>query len=135
MDPVFTHMLELSSKVGSALAAIGANDLAGSVLTEAAEVGNYFPENTDLNSVLWQFEKLLQTEGLPQDPTHERERIHSVVLYYASRMEAVTPFHPQPSTSNNRLDQAWNQGTEGVALWMLEKIVGQPQDLQRRNPY
>ena len=46
-------MLELSSKVGSALAAIGANDLAGAVLTEAAEVRYYLPENTDLNSVLF----------------------------------------------------------------------------------
>ncbi len=36
-------MLELSSKVGSALAAIGANDVAGSVLTEAAEVRGTFP--------------------------------------------------------------------------------------------
>lgn len=36
-------MLELSSKVGSALSAIGANDVAGSVLTEAAEVRCIFP--------------------------------------------------------------------------------------------
>lgn len=36
-------MLELSSKVGAALSAIGANDIAGSVLTEAAEVRCTFP--------------------------------------------------------------------------------------------
>lgn len=44
--PVFAHMLELSSKVGSALAASGANDVAGSVLTEAAEVGSRFLKST-----------------------------------------------------------------------------------------
>jgi hypothetical protein len=50
---VFTHMLELSSKVGSALAAIGANDVAGSVLTDAAEVRCTFPKPTHLNYILW----------------------------------------------------------------------------------
>lgn len=43
--PVFAHMLELSSKVGSALAASGANDVAA-VLTEAAEVGSRFLKST-----------------------------------------------------------------------------------------
>ena len=82
-----------------------------------------------------QFEEGLRN-AVDANGTHQRAKIQAMLIYYSSRMEAVSFlrvrtqslfFHccqPVTRTHSRFLTQAWREGNDGVAEFMLQKITG-----------
>ncbi|KAH9947352.1 meiosis protein SPO22/ZIP4 like-domain-containing protein [Amylocystis lapponica] len=107
------HVLGLASKAGAGLSEIGSNDLAASVLGSAAK-----------------YEEALRNAEDPQR-LHAQAKARTTVLYYSSRMEAVgvgvaTLVLKRPLIVCR---QAWREGNDGVADFMLQKATENDQHL------
>lgn len=61
------------------------------------------------------------TQGL-----HQQAQARAIVLYYSSRMEAVriSILLSLPTKISPDVIQAWREGNDGMADFMLQKIVG-----------
>lgn len=84
----------------------------------------------------YQFEEGLRNEADPNG-LHQRAKIQAMLMYYSCRMEAVSfffcvmdlkyssqlPVDYERLTTN--LTQAWREGNDGVADFMLQKVMGE----------
>jgi hypothetical protein len=77
--------------------------------------------NVTLSNVL-QFEELLRNAD-DSHGLHQQAKAHATIVYYSSRMEAVSyPIGEFAKPAD--IQQAWREGNDGVANFMLQKITG-----------
>lgn len=95
--------------------------MAATILTSAAKVRQLCPFST-ADLTLKQYEAQLKYE-ICLDEAERRAMMVAKAMYYSTRMEAVGLIEDGTARNHHPL-QAWKEGNQNVADFMLRKITG-----------